>query len=570
MKVQRWIAAIVMAVLAIGWLGASAQAEQSADQQVQAELKALKAEIAELKAQQNESWLNERRAEEVKTLVRDVLSDAETRSSLMDSAVTAGHNGENFFISSEDGAFLFVPSGYVQTRYVANFRDDTTDDPSLTNAPVGAGIIGSDDDGTDGFSLRRAKFQGHGHIFGPQLRYYFSLAQGDDGRDGRRSTIFEDYYVEYDLGDDIGMPGLSIRGGRFRQPFLRENIIDASQQMAVERSLVNEVYNVDRSEAIMLAYKQDMWRAMLSFSNGTDGDGSEFDNDGGGLGSSGVFVANDENGNATVDAGETVGFVPLGGFVGAAGAGAGVDFALTARVDVKLMGEWDQWDDFQAWDGEPMAVFFGAALHYEELQTGFGSEPLVPGGVAFDPAGNGFATGDDLIIGDAYDGINNSVLSWTVDASVEYQRLGAYVAGYGQHLIESDDLDTSAGFQAFGVPATIDAPNWNNYGLQIMAGYQVIPNELEPFIRYERIMLDEDLVVLEDTEDLNIITFGVNWYGHKHDSKLTVDVTVALDPVNEGFLLGSVASGLDSLGLQQDAYGEDGQVALRAQYQLRF
>ena len=42
---------------------------------MQRELAALKARIAELEASQNDTWLSERRAEEVKQLIHEVLSD---------------------------------------------------------------------------------------------------------------------------------------------------------------------------------------------------------------------------------------------------------------------------------------------------------------------------------------------------------------------------------------------------------------------------------------------------------------------------------------------------------------
>src|SRR5690606_11387236 len=89
---------------------------------LRSEVAALPARLAELEGRQSESWLNERRAEEVKGLVREVLADADTRASLMESGLTAGHNGQNFYISSEDGSFLIKPYGQIQVRHNANFR----------------------------------------------------------------------------------------------------------------------------------------------------------------------------------------------------------------------------------------------------------------------------------------------------------------------------------------------------------------------------------------------------------------------------------------------------------------
>ncbi|NBB94922.1 MAG: hypothetical protein GVY16_04190 [Planctomycetes bacterium] len=506
MKVQRWITPVVMAAVALTCLGVPAQAaDESANQQLEAQINALKAEVAQLKAQQDESWLSERRAQEVKTLVRDVLSDAETRSSLMDSAVTAGHNGENFFISDEEGQFLFIPQGYVQVRYIANFQNHDEN--------------GTLDDEQAGFDLARTKFQGKGHVYGPQLRYFFSI---DDEADTQASElVMEDYYVEYDL--DRVADGLVIRGGRFRQPFLRENLIDASQQMAVERSLVNEFFNVDRSQGIMLAYSQDMWKAQLAWHNGT------------GHGEDGIS-----------DFTHVTPTGPAGYNIGAFGQGVpnGTDIALTARADIKLAGEWSQWQDFAAWDGEPMALFVGGAIDYQEAETGL--------------AGPQWAT-----------------VGWTLDASMEYQRMGVFLAGYGHHLVDSDNAPSAN-------IAGATFPEWSNYGFQAMVNYQVLPNELEPFIRYELVMLDEDInnelvasgVSNEIDDNLNLVTMGVNWYGHKHDSKVTVDLVWALDAIDNPYVTNAAGdqqpNTIGLLGLQSDSPGNDGQAALRAQYQLRF
>ena len=82
----------------LGLASVTYAAEQSVD--VQAALKALKAEVAAMRSANSESWLNERRAEEVKALVREVLADAETRASLAEGGMSAGHNGKAFYLAS--------------------------------------------------------------------------------------------------------------------------------------------------------------------------------------------------------------------------------------------------------------------------------------------------------------------------------------------------------------------------------------------------------------------------------------------------------------------------------------
>ncbi len=64
-------------------------------------------------------------SDDVRALVAEMIADAESRSSLLQSGGTAGHDG-NFFLSSADGNFTLKMSGQLQTRYTLNFNDDLT------------------------------------------------------------------------------------------------------------------------------------------------------------------------------------------------------------------------------------------------------------------------------------------------------------------------------------------------------------------------------------------------------------------------------------------------------------
>jgi len=203
-----------------------------------------------------------------------------------------------------------------------------------------------------------------------------------------------------------------------------------------------------------------------------------------------------------------------------------VDYAFTGRGEILLAGEWDQVrDDSQSWSDEGTGAMIGTGAHYQAGTTGT-------------PAPN------------------NNFLLWTLDGSFESGGFGALLAGYGHHQINDVGQD------------------FTDFGLLAEAGYMVVPDTIEPFARYEMILQDDQRpnVINGDTEEqTNIVTAGVNWYQAKHDSKVTVDLVYALDPLNDpvgGPDGDEVASG--SLGLRNDAGGEDGQVALRAQYQLKW
>ena len=54
--------------------------------------------------------------------MQDVLADAKTHGTFMDSGLQAGYKN-GFFIQTDDDKFKLVANGYIQFRYV--FSDDT-------------------------------------------------------------------------------------------------------------------------------------------------------------------------------------------------------------------------------------------------------------------------------------------------------------------------------------------------------------------------------------------------------------------------------------------------------------
>mgnify|MGYP000896816663 FL=1 len=60
---------------------------------LQARLEAAETRINELSVATNNNWLNDTRSDEIRSLVHDVLADADTRASLQGSGSTAGYNG---------------------------------------------------------------------------------------------------------------------------------------------------------------------------------------------------------------------------------------------------------------------------------------------------------------------------------------------------------------------------------------------------------------------------------------------------------------------------------------------
>src|SRR5206468_3947366 len=76
-------------------------------------------ELRQLGSGAQQDWLNQRRAEEVKALVREVLSDADTRASLADQSANAGFKG-GFFIADGNNTYMLKINGLIQAQYVYN------------------------------------------------------------------------------------------------------------------------------------------------------------------------------------------------------------------------------------------------------------------------------------------------------------------------------------------------------------------------------------------------------------------------------------------------------------------
>jgi len=485
---------LTMAV-AVACIASAGTASAEDTRTLENRVKQLEAKLAAVQTQQEAAWLNERRAEEIKTLIREVLSDADTRASLMEDGMTAGHDGKKFFLRSADGGFLLNIEGQIQFRYTANFRDGDGEEG------VGETAL---DGGEAGFELRRTKLRFSGHIAGPKIGYVIQLevGRGDNVTDG------DIIMVDYDLTDNI-----TLYAGEVKGPFLREELTSSKHQLAADRTLVNELFTLDSVQGVGVTYSSDMFRVNVMIHDGSrsgDGDGAnEFHS----LASLGF---SDEEDGDPFDDGE----------VSKKFSEDDNDFAIAARVDVKIFGDWSQQKDFTSWTGEDMALFIGGAIDWEVAETGS-------------------------------TGLNDSIFLWTIDAQFEMNGLNVFAAFVMAHT----DNEAASG------------PDVDPLGFVIQGAYNFEFNgqNIEPFVRYEFIDLDAPGgVAFED--EVGLITVGGNWYLKKHAAKVTVDVVFALDSLDA---LGvAQTSGFSNpgggLGLLPDAPDEDGQVVIRAQFQLLF
>lgn len=327
-------------------------------------ISSLEAEVAALRAalqNQNQNWLTEERAAEIKGLVADVLADADTRASLLQNGLSAGYD-DAFFIASSDGNWLLRLNFLMQQRFIYNNID----------APPAA--FGDDEDDIDeeryGFENTRSTLMLSGHVFNPSWFYRLDVNFGSNSVDnndfideeffptasnwGRTGTLRA--YLGYDYGN-----GWRIKMGTMKLPLLREELVEPHYQLLVERSILNYYFTAGYGDGIAFEWNGDRFRLEGMFSDGAQ--------TGQTIWSNGPF--------ADFDVPDVIVYPHLGG--------RHADWALTGRAEFLASGSWDQFRDFTSPRSGEIGILVGAAIHYQEAED-------IPGGGYVND--NLIATGD--------------------------------------------------------------------------------------------------------------------------------------------------------------------------------
>ncbi len=228
-----------VAALAGGCLATSAMAQSDA----LAQIAELRAQLAAVQAQAGNNTLTEERANEIKSIVRDTLADADTRTSLQGGGAMAGYDN-GFFMSSADGNFKLKMGVLEQVRYVWQF----------------------DNNDTMGFENRRTQLAFGGNMFDPSWTYnvVFNFSPYD--------TQYGEYADNFDLADASITKsmdgGLAITAGQFRTPFTRATLVGDGKQLMADYSPTDYNFTAGYQQGIMGSWSSDMFRAMVSIGNG--------------------------------------------------------------------------------------------------------------------------------------------------------------------------------------------------------------------------------------------------------------------------------------------------------------
>ncbi len=418
----------------------------------------------------------------------ELRADADGRTSLLQAGGGAGHDGM-FHIGDASGANRLNIRGVMQFRYMANFRDSSP-------------TIGTDNETTIGFQMASAKLIFDGNVISENLEFRIdgdfgqpanggnTAGGGPAGRDNFGVFTLQNAYAKYHFEGQGS--GWNISWGQMKVPLLYEEFGNEDWTgLAVERSLVNELFTGGFTQGMMFGYTSDQ----IAFTAGI---------------SDGAGTANSPYNFQAVGNPEA-------------------DFAITARLDWKIQGDWAQFADMTSFRGSNLGARLGGAIHYQS--NGDTNPSFASTGVP----------------------LTESVLLYTIDGAVEgdgWNLFAAFVGNNNQFQGGTGLSDT------------------DNFGVVLQGGV-FLTHDFEIFARYDGLFLDSASPGFTAGADdsFNFLTVGGNYYfvPESHAAKFTGDVVFSF---NDTLPNGGAVLPDNTTGLLGDI--TDGEVLLRLQMQLVF
>ena len=209
-KITKFGIASLLAGFACGVAGADTNAD------LQVRLEAAEARIAELSSS-NSNWMKDTRADEVRSLVHDVLADADNRASMQG-------NGSPVTVNVH---------GWVQSRWT--YKQNATE-----------GV-----DNNHGFNIPRTRLDISGDV------YDWSYKVGGQWTDGGNFTLMDAY-----------ADGNGFRVGQFKSPFMKEVLTSSADTLATERSVISNQFGQGRSQGVQYGYQTALGGVTVAYTDG--------------------------------------------------------------------------------------------------------------------------------------------------------------------------------------------------------------------------------------------------------------------------------------------------------------
>ena len=476
-------------------------------------------ELSELKSQNGDKWLTQERANQIRGVVQDVMSDAQSRASLQTAGATSGYD-KGFFIASPDGNFKLMIGGQMQVRYaLSRLSSRSLND---WNAPSTGKNI-QIERAAYGFELRRMKVEFSGHVIDPSWTFKVTTVyvnqtatQNSAGVGGITPIAgLEETWINKDLGG-----GLGVRVGQFKSPFNREELVTSRHQLCVERSLVNMLFTTKLTQGIMLTARGENFSAAFSFNDGgNDGNTSTVD------------------GNTNISYGYT-------------------QYAMTGRAQYLAFGNWKQFDTLTSARGDAQGLLFGSAFNW---QRGGVSNNTTPTNGNGDVAMFSWTADANWMLGGAniFGAIYGNTATSAADGGIPLTNVGSSVFTYGSTLqagyYVSDDVEMFGRFEWYDTLS--NGSNGQAY---------VAPGAVVPAVGIASIPSNPFFA-----QHNTIYTTGLNWYLGGKSLKVTTDCGYSVNGVM--FTNGFYGQPISNANYRQDSgVNNGGQWVFRCQLQLLF
>ena len=448
---------------------------------------ALQSRVNELETKENENWMTQERANEIRSIVEQTIADAKTRGQFSDGPNVGYDNG--FFIKTPDNKFKLVIGGYAQVRYEYAYTNINNNATTLHGSTSTA--VAHDPGNSSAIDIRRARISFSGNAFTPDLTYKLegdfygagTPTGGSSTVQGIASQSFfqvTDAYIGYRFTDQF-----KIRAGSYKVPFAKAELTADPFTTFMERDEVLAPFDPVRSLGVSLY--GDIISDRLGYEVAV--------NDGG-----------NSNTLRTDDAISTV----------STGNAPNIDnrFAYYARTQWAGSGKISEFADESDLrkDNSDFIWLLGAAGGYESQTAALNAFPSPQTTTTT----NGLTTGGNYF---NYT-LNGNIYRGTLDWSAKWRGASFLAAAYIQQVNATSSLGGVATSSA-GIPAT--GGSFFQDGGYGQVGYFIIPQHVELVGR-------GGVLDTEGSDKLaQYYSAGANYYIYGQNLKIQSDVTYTPD-----------------------------------------
>jgi hypothetical protein len=325
----------------------------------------------------------------------------------------------------------------------------------------------------------------------------------------------KDAVIDYTVGG-----GWYVRGGQYKLPFLKEELVADTNGLSAERSITNSLFTGGRGQGVGFGYRDETFRFMADYSDGFNSDNTTF--------------SGDNNGGINQFAS---------------------DYSFTFRGEYSFAGNLDDWKQYTSQADDEFKAYVGAAFHIEGAQN----DNDIPAG--------GFFSGIDLGPADP-----QRYISYTIDGGIKGSGFSLYAAFVGANTRFLDSV----------LLGQTQYEDFADFGVNVTGAWRFIDTD-EAFIRWDGVFHDSDRFTDPNAEEnYHFLTVGWNHYFAGQAARFTVDSVIALtETSNDPLVQGTFGrQGVEQIsrrggspfGDNQLIYdsSDTGQVGVRFQFQLMF